>query len=229
MDIQKLNHLAIIPDGNRRWAKSRGLASSLGHFNAVNRNNLQEIFEVINSEKIKYLSFWAFSTENWKREKSEVDYIFNLLFEFENKLKKLFEKYDVKFKRIGRIDRLPSNVLDLLYKLEEQTKNNKGFEFLFLIDYGGRDEIVRAVNKIVFSGEKNIDELEFSKFLDFNEIPEPDLIIRTGGEKRLSGLMCFQSAYSEICFSDVFFPDFGCKELLFCIEEYYLRKRNFGS
>jgi undecaprenyl diphosphate synthase len=222
-------HLAIIPDGNRRWAKSKGLIASAGHKEAGSYGHMKDLFECARELGIKYLTFWGFSTENWKRDAREIDSIFELVSKAVKEWRKEAIDNKIRFRHIGRKDRLPKSLVSEFAKLEEETKNYLDFNVQICLDYGGRDEIVRAVNKIIESGEKNINENKFSEFLDTNGIPEPDLIIRTSGEKRTSGFMPFQSAYSELYFSDVHFPDFDACELEKAIAEFGKRKRNFGG
>ena len=222
-------HVAIIPDGNRRWAKTKGLEGTFGHYKAGAYENLEELFREGKKLGVKFMSIWAFSTENWKRSDSEKQAIFNLILSGVDKFLKDAEKNQIRFCHIGRKDRLPPNLVSALKKLEEATKNYDKFNVQLCLDYGGRDELTRAINKAINSKIKNIEESSFSKFLDTENLPDPDLIIRTGGERRLSGFMPFQSVYSEFYFSDLFFPDFGAKELAQAIKDYSKRQRRFGG
>jgi len=223
-----LLHLAIIPDGNRRWAKSKGLVATEGHRKASSKKHIEELFNEARKLGVKYLSFWGFSTENWNRDKKEIDEIFNLVLNAAKEWRKDIEKNKIRFIHIGRKDRLPKNLSDELAKLEEETRNYSDFFVLICLDYGGRDEILRAVNTILKSGKKEISEDEFKQYLDTKDIPEPDLIIRTGGEMRLSGFLPFQSVYSELYFTKVYFPDFDACELRAAVEDYKKRTRRFG-
>ena len=222
-------HIAIIPDGNRRWATSKGLEGTFGHYKAGSYDNLEDIFKEAQRLGAKYMSIWGFSTENWKRNKKEQNEIFSLILSGVEKFLKDAHKNKMRFRHVGRIDRLPKKLTSALKRLEEETKSYDKFNIQLCLDYGGRDEIVRAVNEVLKSGKKEIDENEFSKFLDSKTIPDPDLIIRTSGEHRLSGFMPFQSIYSELYFSNVYFPDFDIKELRKAIFEYGRRKRRFGG
>jgi len=222
-------HVAIIPDGNRRWAKSKGLIASEGHRRAGSYNHIKELFDEAKKLGVKCLSFWGFSTENWKRDKKEIDEIFKLVLNAINEWRNDAHENKIRFVHVGRKDRLPKDIINEFRKLEEETKEYKDFKVVICLDYGGRDEIIRAVNKIIADGKKSITEEEFSKYLDTNDIPDPDLIIRTSGEKRLSGFMPFQSAYSELYFSDLYFPDFGGSELRKAVEDYSQRQRRFGK
>lgn len=222
-------HVVIIPDGNRRWAKHQGMHSEFGHYKAINVQNMLDIFEEAQNIGIKYLSFWGFSTENWTRNKTEVKMLFKLFYEFAD----LFRNSDlcnsVRFKHIGRKDRLPAKLISELNKLEEETMNNNGLTFLLCLDYGGRDEIVRAVNKMLKEGRKDINEEEMKNYLDTAGVPDVDLIIRTSGECRTSGFMPYQAVYAELCFIEKNFPDFNADDLKKAVEWYNGRERRFGG
>lgn len=221
-------HVGIIPDGNRRWAKSQGLDAIKG-YSKVDYNHIESLLLEAKELGIKYMSLWFFSTENWKRPKSEVNFLFS---HFENNVKVVLSgaiKNKIRIKHIGRKDRLPKKVLDGLSLLENETSNFSDFTALICMDYGGRDEIIRTVNNIISSGKDNISEEDFKKYLDTSGIPDPDLIIRTSGEQRLSGFMPFQSVYSEFYFVDMHFPDFKPKDLKVAIEDYSKRKRRLGG
>jgi len=221
-------HVSLIPDGNRRWAKSRGLKASYGHMKSGDYKHTKSLVSEAKKLGVKYLSMWAFSTENWSRPKNERDVIFELVLNTVEKFREDSSKDKIRFRFIGRRNRLPKNLVSNLLKLEKETKSFKGFTVILCLDYGGRDEILRAVNRIIKSGIKKIDEKKFSKFLDTSEIPDVDLIIRTAGEKRASGFMPYQSVYSEFYFSKLCFPDFDNKELRKAIKDFENRKRNFG-
>ena len=222
-------HIAIIPDGNRRWASSKGLEGTFGHYKAGTYENLEEIFNEAKKLGVKYMTIWGFSTENWKRNDGEKESIFKLILSGVEKFIKDAEKNEIRFRHIGRKNRLPKKLLLELKKLEALTKNHDKFNVQLCLDYGGRDEIIRTINKAIKLKMKKIDEQTFSKLLDTNAIPDPDLIIRTAGEKRISGFMPFQSVYSEFYFSDLYFPDFTAKELRKAIQEYSKRIRKFGG
>ncbi len=222
-------HIAIIPDGNRRWAKTKGLENSFGHYKAGAYESLEELFKEGQKLGIKYMTIWGFSTENWKRNEKEKKAIFDLILSGVSKFTKDEEKNEIRFRHIGRKDRLPKNLLSALNRLEEITKKYDKFNVQLCLDYGGRDEIIRAINKIISAKQKNIDEEALSKFLDSHGIPDPDLIIRTAGEKRISGFMPYQATYSEFYFSDLYFPDFGARELRSAVADYSKRQRTFGG
>ncbi len=227
---KQLKHIAIIPDGNRRWARARGLRPTEGHKKAALENNwIEEYLMVCKQEEVNYLSMWGFSTENWKRNQREIDFLINLFKEVLQKWDALFEREQVRFRHIGRKDRLPADLVKDLNFLEEQTKDYDKMFFQLLLDYGGRDEILRAVNEMLADGIGKVDEETFSEYLDTSGIPDPDLIIRTSGEKRLSGLLPFQAVYAEFYFTDVYFPDFDAAEFQKAIDDYYGRERRFGG
>jgi undecaprenyl diphosphate synthase len=224
-------HVAIIPDGNRRWAKEKGLSGSLGHYKAGSYDNLEELFGQAKKMGIRFMSIWGFSTENWKRDKKEIDALFGIVGAGIKKFRKNASKNKIRFRHLGRKDRLPPVLREEIEKLEKETMNYDDFNVQLCLDYGGKDEIVRAVNKILEKrGElETIDEESFSRYLDSEGIPEVDFIIRTSGEQRTSGFMPYQSSYAELYFSDVYFPDFDSKELKRAIVEFSKRKRRFGG
>jgi undecaprenyl diphosphate synthase len=222
-------HLCVIPDGNRRWAKAKGLIASEGHKRAGSYEHIKDLFECARKEGVKYLSFWGFSTENWKRDKKETDEIFKLVLKAVKEWRKEAFDNKIRFRHIGRGDRMPKELVLEIEKLEKETREFSDFNVNLCLDYGGRDEIVRAVNRALKFGLREVDESKFSELLDTNSIPEPDLVIRTGKEQRLSGFMPFQTVYSELYFSDVHFPDFDACELKGAISEFRKRKRNFGK
>lgn len=232
MKKEKLpNHIAIICDGSRRWAKRKGIPEFSGHKHAVEVTIDQLVNHGI-SLKIPYLSFWILSTENWQRGKSWMRQYFQLLhFYFKTKLKKLIAK-GVKVKTIGNISQLPLNIQKILKKTEEVSKNNQQITVIIAINYGGRDEILRAIRHASLKFKVKSLKLtgkQFSSCLDTAGIPDPDLIIRTGGAQRLSGFMSWQCQYSEFYFTPVLMPDFTVYQLGKAIEEFNRRKRNFGK
>jgi len=213
------NHVAIIMDGNRRWAKEHNLPAIEGH-RRVATHVLEPLIEHAADIGVKYLTLWAFSTENWKRTAEEVRGIMKLLrWGFDSYGMRMHKK-GMKIKVIGDIEKLDKDIQESLNKLIELTKNNKRITVIFALNYGGRDEILRAVAK---AGNEN-----FFQFLDTAGIPDPDMIVRPGGEKRLSGFLLWQSEYSELYFADWYMPEFTAQRLGEAIREYYLRKRRFG-
>jgi len=219
-------HVALIPDGNRRWAKEKGLKATAGHLMSGSYKNISSLFREAKGLGVRYVSIWGFSTDNWKRDKNEVEEILGVVSKGLSKFLEKVHEEKVGFRHVGRKDRLPAEVVEKIAKLERESEKYTDFVALLCLDYGGRDEIVRAVRKVA-KGE--VSEEEFLNCLDTTGIPEPDLIIRTGGEKRLSGFMPFQSIYSEIIFSDLFFPDFGPEQLRDAVEEFSKRSRRFGE
>ena len=225
-------HVAIIMDGNRRWAKKRGLPTQLGHSEGA--NTLEKIADDCEDLGIKYLTVFAFSTENWKRSKEEVDYLMKLLAKHIKDFDKRIKNRNIRFRLVGDINGLNEDLQNGIRGIEERTKNNTGLTVNIAINYGGRAEITYVTKMIaqqVKDGSLKIEDINenvISKFLQTKESPDPDLIIRTGGEKRLSGFLLWQSAYSELYFSDVLWPDFDKNELEKAIQEYNNRKRNFG-
>jgi undecaprenyl diphosphate synthase len=189
---------------------------------------MKELLEEGKRLGLKYMSFWGFSTENWKRSKKEIDTLFDIILENLDFFRSEFEEGKIRFRVIGRRDRMPKRIVDELERLEKETESYDKMNVQLCLDYGGRDEIVRAVNKAVKDG-KEVDEESFKEFLDSKDIPDADLIIRTSGEKRLSGLMAYQGTYAELYFVDIHFPDFGSEELKKAVEEFSKRKRTFGG
>ena len=222
-------HIVIIPDGNRRWAREKGMDPRSGHYKAGSYNNLESLFLEAKRLGVKYFSIWGFSTENWKRDSLEIKAIFSLIMEGIERFRKDAHKNKIRFRHLGRRDRLPRKLVQELKKLEEETEDYSDFNVQLCLDYGGRDELVRAINSLLKSKVKKIDEKALEGYLDSKGIPDPDLIIRTSGEKRISGFMPFQSVYAELYFSDLYFPDYNALELRNAIREYAKRNRRFGG
>jgi len=227
-------HIAIIMDGNGRWAKQRGLPRSLGHKAGVEA--LKEIVRYSSNIGIKILTVYAFSTENWARPVEEVDYLINiLLVEYMKKEINELNRNNVKIRILGDIDRLPESTKQQVLEAVELTKNNTGLKFNIALNYGGRKEIIDAVKKIaemIVKGQikaNDIDEKLLSDCLYTSGDKDPDLIIRTSGEMRISNFLIWQSAYSELYFSDVLWPDFNQDNLKEAIDDYLKRERRFGK
>lgn len=220
------NHISIIMDGNRRWAKKRGLPGNEGH--RQGSKTMEDLIDHSRELGLKCLSAWAFSTENWKRSKDEIDSLFSLVRKEMERYKQKFIKDKIHFYHIGRKDRLPEDILKVLKETEEATKDFDGLTVALAVDYGGHDEITRTINKLMEKGVEVTPENVESN-LDTAPLPQVDLIIRTGGEKRLSGYMSWQSEYAELYFSDLYFPDFGPKEMDKAISDYSSRERRFGG
>ena len=221
-------HVVIIPDGNRRWAKAKGFDSCRGYYEGGGYEKITDLFNCAKELGIRYLSFWGFSTDNWKRSPAERKAIFDTILKGVERFRKDAEKEEIRFRHIGRKERIPEKLALELEKLEKETAKYAKFNVMLCLDYGGRDELIRAVNKILESGEKEIDEESFKDYLDTKDFPDPDLIIRTG-EKRLSGFMPYQSVYSELYFTEIYYPDFDSKELKKAVTDFSERKRRFGG
>jgi len=220
------SHIAIIMDGNGRWAEKRGLPRTLGHKEGADA--LRKIITYAGKIGVRYLTVYAFSTENWKRSKDEVE---ALMFLFKTYLKneeKNIMKNNVRFLVSGRKEGVNPSLLEAIKKLEDKSKNNTGLTLNIAFNYGGRAEITDAVNFILESGITHIDEENFSKYL-YNDIPDPELLVRTSGEFRISNFLLWQIAYSEIYITDALWPDFDEKELDKAIESYNERDRRFGG
>lgn len=222
-------HVAIIPDGNRRWARARGLNPSEGHRVAAEKR-MPEILRKARELGIKYLTIWGLSTENLKkRSKAELNFLFKMFKKLIEKNLPEMIKEKVRFNVIGKISELPQDVQQKIAEAKEKTKNFEKYYFTLALNYGGRDEILRAVNAILQDGLKEVDEKEFSRYLDTYFMPDPDLIIRTGKEKRVSGFMLWQSQYSEYFFSDKYFPEFTADDFEAAIKDFLQRERRFGA
>ena len=222
-------HVGIIMDGNGRWAESRGIPRVEGHRRGVERS--KEVIEVAVELGLKALTLYTFSTENWRRPYAEVNTLMKLLeIYLKNELEKL-RKTGVIFKPIGDIARLPDSIQAILKEAEEKTASNKGMVLTTALSYSGRNEILRAVKKVMASGIKPDDLTEevFESYLDTAGHLPPDLIIRTSGEMRISNFLLWQSAYSEFYFTDTLWPDFNKDEFLLAIQDYQRRDRRFGS
>ena len=225
-------HVAIIMDGNRRWAKKNNLNTPQGHKEGA--ENLKRIAKFANKIRIKHLTVYAFSTENWKRSQEEVGAIMKLLkfylLDFFN-----WSDENIKINVLGRIAELPKDLKDQIHKIEEKTKNNTGLVLNICFNYGGRDEIVNATKNIaqkVLDGELKIEDINeklFSDYLYTANQPDPDLLIRTSGEERISNFLPWQISYSEFVFTDKFWPEYNEQEFLNSIQIYQKRTRRFGG
>ena len=229
-------HIAIIMDGNGRWATGRGLPRVAGH--EAGLRALENIVRACSEEGVKYLTVYAFSTENWKRPILEVNGIFKLMILFIRRDLKELKKNNVRVQALGETSELPAASLKSLQQLIEETKDNTGLVLSACLNYGSRREMTEAIRSIVqkcikegkdFPEEKDIAEELVSSSLYTADMPDPDLIIRTGGEQRISNFLLWQSAYSEFIFSDVLWPDFNKEQLMHCIEEFNGRHRRFGG
>lgn len=226
-------HIAIILDGNGRWAKAKGMPRNYGH--AQGSKNVEKICEEAWRMGIKYLTVYAFSTENWNRPKAEVDALMTLLRNYMKTCLKTAAKNDMKIRVIGDKKPLDADIKKRIEELEEATKNNGGLNFTIALNYGSRDEMIRAARKMgqdCAEGKLNPEEITeevFSSYLDTAGIPDPDLLIRTSGEQRLSNYLLWQLAYTEFYFTDIPWPDFNKKELEKAIEQFNRRDRRYGG
>jgi undecaprenyl diphosphate synthase len=220
------NHIAIIVDGNRRWAKEQGKPAFFGHMRGYER--VQDILLHAKEMGISVITLWAFSTENWKREESEVSNLLELITKGLSKVYVEAKKEKMRIVHLGRRDRLGKTLSNLIEKTEEETKEYKDFTLCIAIDYGGQDEIERAEKRMLSSIENDKTIIDFLD-TSLSKIPNPDIVIRTGGEKRTSGFMPLQSAYSEWFFEEKLFPDFDRKAFDEVIKAYSLRSRRFGK
>ena len=236
MEFNKENlpvHIAIIMDGNRRWAKEKGLETKLGHKEGA--ENLKRIAKYANEIGIKYLTVYAFSTENWKRTKEEVGALMFLLNWYLDDLLNSSDLDNVKINVLGDITKLDAGTQKLILKLENKTKDYTGLQLNVAFNYGGRDEINRAVKKIASAVKNNeisiddIDEDLISNSIYTAGMPDPDLLIRPGGEKRISNFLPWQLSYTEFIFTDKYWPDFNKNDLDEAIVEYERRNRKFGA
>ncbi|MCR4610875.1 MAG: isoprenyl transferase [Lachnospiraceae bacterium] len=226
-------HIAIIMDGNGRWAKAKGLPRTVGHIKGA--KNIETIARAAKKLGVKYLTVYAFSTENWSRPEDEVSKLMELLIEYLNKAYKNAEKNQMRVRVIGQRERLEKRIKDRIEEVEEVTA---GYDEIFLqvaFNYGSRDEIVRATRKITQDVKEgkldsaDITEETFGSYLDTKDIPDPDLLIRTSGEERISNYLLWQLAYSEFYFTKTPWPDFSPKELEAAIDEFNNRNRRFGN
>lgn len=227
------NHVAIILDGNGRWAKKRFMPRNYGHMQGA--KVVEQICEDADSIGIKYLTVYAFSTENWNRTQDEVDALMKLLRNYLKDCIKRANNNNMRVRVIGEKSRLSDDIRGKIDELEECSKNNTGLNFTIALNYGSRDEIVRAVKNLTKDVEDGtitsdaIDEQMIREYLDTRDIPDPDLLIRTSGEERLSNFLLWQLAYTEFYFTDVLWPDFNKNELIKAVEKYSSRDRRFGK
>lgn len=235
-ELKMPEHIAVIMDGNGRWASKRGMPRVAGH--NAGMKSVEEIVRTCSDEGVKYLTVYAFSTENWKRPAEEVSGIFNIMVLYIRKKIRELNENNVRIRALGEWQQIPESAAKSMQYAMDQTKDNTGLVFNVCVNYGSRREIAKAVSSMIRdyqAGEKEmppaeeIDESLINSYLFTADLPDPDLIIRTGGEKRISNFLLWQCAYSEFIFSDVLWPDFGREELLECVREFNLRHRRFGG
>ena len=220
-------HIAIIMDGNGRWAQDRGLPKTAGHKAGV--ESVRHIVTYCRRIGVPYLTVYAFSTENWTRPKHEVSTLMGLVKKYLALELKSFKKNDIRLNCIGRLDGLPASVEKEIRSAMEKTESCGSMTFTVALNYGSRGEIVDAVNRIVREGHRFVDEKAFRGFLYTKDMPDPDLVIRTSGEMRISNFLLWQASYSELYFTEKLWPDFRASDLDEAIEEYQKRDRRFGG
>lgn len=222
----RLQSVGIIMDGNGRWAKARGLSRNEGH--RAGAKAVRTVIECLRELGVRHVTLYAFSTENWKRPKDEVDGIMNLIYGYLDRFKDMKDEFDASIRFIGDKAVLPERLAKKCIEIENASRGRSNFINVAL-NYGGRDEIVRAVNEAMREGRDSISEEDIRSHLYTADSPDPDLIIRTGGDLRISNFLIWQSAYSELYFTDTLWPDFGRDEVVKAAEEFYRRKRRFGG
>lgn len=226
-------HLAIIMDGNGRWAKKQGMMRIFGHQNAVNA--VRQTVEYCAENKIEFLTLYAFSTENWNRPALEVNALMDLLVKYLKKEADSLHKNNIKLNTIGNLERFPKKTVETLQETIEKLKNNTGLTLTLALGYGSRDELLSAVKKIATDVKENTLQVEnitdntFEKYLYTHNLPDVDLLIRTSGEYRISNFLLWQIAYAELYFTEVLWPDFNKEYLQKAIESYQNRERRFGK
>ena len=224
--MNSLHHVAIIMDGNGRWGIKKKKSRNYGH--KAGLNTVEKIIKSSIKNNINYLTLYAFSTENWKRPKKEINFLFNLLKDFLNKKTNQLNKNGIKFKMIGSKKMLSKDLIKILLNSEKITKNNKNLQINLALNYGSKSELINAIN-IINKKKININEFNINKFLYTHDIPDPDLIIRTGNTNRLSNFMLWQLAYSEIFFEKKLWPDFTTEDYNKILNRFKKTKRNFGK
>lgn len=225
-------HVAIILDGNGRWAKSKGMPRTYGH--TMGAKNVEPICRAAHNLGIKYITFYAFSTENWNRPDNEVQALMDLLESYMKTCKKLAKNNNMRVRIIGDISKFTPSMQDKIKELEEYSRNFDGLNMQIALNYGSRDEIVRGVNQYICDLKENkatypLTEDILSSYLDTKDIPDPDLMIRTSGEMRLSNYLLWQLAYAEFYFTEIPWPDFHEEDLKAAVEAYMNRDRRYGK
>lgn len=234
LDIERVpKHVAIIMDGNRRWAQREKLPIEAGHWGGA--ENVDVILRAAKEIGVKTLTLYAFSTENWNRSDREVEMLMNILEIYLINKKESLIKEGIRFETIGNISKLPKTVQKVIHETKKATENGSTLELVLAINYGGRDEITRATLRIIEDIEakklskESLNEKVFSQYLDTNKWNDPEVLIRTSGEKRVSNFLIWQSCYSEIVITDVLWPDFSSRDFLYAIVEFQKRRRRYGE
>lgn len=221
------NHICFIIDGNGRWAKLRHLPRSQGHIKGADK--MEKMYQMVRDTGIKYVSIYAFSTENWNRPKEEVDGLMKLFRKAINSFYNQKKYSDCRIEFLGDLSKFDEDIQTSAHDIMERTKNNTAFNINLCLNYGGREDIVQAVNKLIAQGKTSVTMEDISANLYTHNSPDPDFIVRTSGEHRLSNFMPWQSTYAELYFPKVLWPDFGKKDLIEAIKEYSSRDRRFGA
>jgi undecaprenyl diphosphate synthase len=227
MDLNVPKHIAIIMDGNGRWAQEKGKSRFYGHYAGA------EVVEPITLRAkelgVRYITLFAFSTENWKRPKKEIDVLFRLFKEYLIRKEESIMKNSIRMRFIGRKEKIDKDLISYMAYMEEKTSQNNGITLTIAIDYGGLDDITRAFNKLLEEKKEFVTQDDIKKALDTEFLPEVDLLIRTGNEKRISNFLLWDLAYAEIFFCEKYWPDFTPKDLELTVEDFSKRKRRFGA
>lgn len=231
MPVAKVpHHIAIIMDGNRRWAKKRGFPLLVGYWKGA--ETLTQVVRAVSKTGVKILTVYAFSTENWSRSKEEISALIHLFKIYLKKQKQILLQEGICLKTIGNVKKFPQDFQDLLQEVKEATASGKTMDLVLALNYGGRDDICRAVERLLAEQQKKqlsgVTEEMFAGYLDTAGFPDPDLLIRTSGEKRQSNFLLWQLSYSEFYYTDVLWPEFGEEELFKAMQEYQIRSRRFG-
>ena len=225
--MNELNHVAIIMDGNGRWGLKKRGSRNYGHIKGL--NTVETVIKSSLDQKIPYLTLYTFSTENWKRPDNEINFLFGLIRKHIKKNLKKIIKQGIKINIIGKRKKLPSDIIQSLKLIEKKTKKNEAITINFALNYGSKEEIVDACRKVAFEKNKEIDIKNFQKKLYTKSIPDPDILIRTGGTRRLSNFLLWQLAYTEIFFINKLWPDFNENDYNKIISKFHRIKRNFGK
>lgn len=225
--MSSIKHVAIIMDGNGRWATKQNKKRTFGHY--YGSENVRQIALSALEVGVSTLTLYAFSTENWKRPQEEIDYLMKLPAIFFKKFLKELNEKGIRITTIGDLSKIPERTRKVMLNAVEETKHNTKLTLNFALNYGARDEIVRAVHKIIENKEEQITEETFESYLDTNGLPDVDLLIRTGGDKRLSNYLLWQMAYAEIMFLDLEWPEFTSEVFQACLEDFKTRNRRFGG
>lgn len=226
--MENLSHIAIIMDGNGRWAKAKGMPRVLGHAQGAKR--VEPIVRATKDLGAEYLTLYTFSTENWRRKENEIEAIMKLIYDYLGTCFRLSDENETRIRVIGDRTPLSQKLKDRIEEIEEYSSKYEDFTLILAINYGGRDEIIRAIRDIVDKAPEasEITEEYFSKHLDTGDIPDPDLLIRTGGEERISNFLLWQLCYTEFIFTDKYWPDFTVEELIRLVDIYKDRQRRYG-